>query len=290
MNSFELHDRCADPVTDRLSAYFSRFFILTGQKNLQFSILDTERNMFISLADFRLKSMSVAPVLYAANLRQLMTDDENFHRKYSAVTIGIDSPVHTLVPSAMFDREKLRHYLRFNFQLQDEYKLFYDYIPEVDAYNIYAIEPTVSETLHGFFPEAALVHAGSSLVRVFYQHHQASRNATSLYLHIRENEIDLCCFGENGLQFFNSFTCQGKEDVLYFTLYAMDQLRLRLESTPVSISGFLDKGTDTFSLLSQYIPLLSLATRPGPAIYSPVFQSMPAHHYLQLFGLALCAS
>ncbi|MBW6461165.1 MAG: DUF3822 family protein [Bacteroidales bacterium] len=290
MNNFEWYHHFADPVAERLSPDFSHLLILIGQHSLQYSILNPETSMFISLASFRVKIAPKSPALYAAQLRQLFNDDELFRRKYQAVTIGMESPVHTLVPSAMFDREHLSGYLRFNFRLPENHPLFSDHLPEIDAYNIYSPAVSTLEAVREFFPGAAIVHAGTSLVRACYQYYRLNQSPLVLFLHVREKDIDLCCIGENGLMFFNTFASHCKEDILYFTLYAMDQLRLRVEDTTVSVSGFLEKDTETYVLLSQYILELSFTSRPGPAVYSPVFHSLPGHFYQQLFGLALCGS
>jgi len=246
--------------------------------------------MFVALSDLRLKTNLKGPILYAEHLRQFFLEERLVQKQYSAATIGVETPVHTLVPSAMFDRDHLKHYLRFHFRLPEERPLSCEHIPEVDAYNIHGIEPATLAVIRDFFPEATMVHAGTSLVRSCYQEYRLNQRPVCLFLHVREPDIDLCCIGENGLLFFNSFACHSKEDLLYFTLYAMDQLRLRVEDTTVNISGFMEKDTDAYALLSHYVPELSFTTRPGPAIYSPVLHSLPGHFYQPLFGLALCES
>lgn len=290
MNNFEWHHRFADPIAERLSPYFSRLFVILGQHSLQFAILNSETNMFVALSDLKLKTNLKGPILYAEHLRQFFLEEGLLQKQYSSVTIGVETPVNTLVPSAMFDRDHLKHYLRFHFQLPEEHPLFCEHIPEVDAYNIHSIDPATLAVIREFFPEATMMHSGTSLVRSCYQEYRLNQRPVCLFLHIREPYIDLCCIGENGLLFFNSFACHSKEDLLYFTLYAMDQLRLRVEDTTVNISGFIEKETDAYALLSQYIPELSFTTRPGPAVYSPVLHSLPGHFYQPLFGLALCGS
>ena len=139
MSAFILHDRYFDPESGRISSYFCQLFILIGQESLQYCILDTEKNTFIALADYRLPASPKTPEIFYSHLSQLISEEEILLKKYPSVVIGIDTPMHTLVPSPLFDTGQMTKYLEFNFRLPDGCQVRSDRVEEIDAYNIYGI-------------------------------------------------------------------------------------------------------------------------------------------------------
>ena len=94
----------------------------------------------------------------------------------------------------------------------------------------------------------------------------------------------------NRLLFFNSYFCRSKEDILYFTLYVMEQLNLQPDPVNLVLNGSVDAGSEIFHLLDQYIRPVSFSRLPGTFTFSPLIQQSPAHYFTELYGIALCGS
>ena len=290
MNAFILQNRYLDPESGRISAYFSKLFILVGQASLQYCILDTEKNTFVALADFHLSSSPKTPDSFYSEISQLISQEEMLQKKYPSVVIGIDTTLHTLVPAPFFDSGQSNKYLGFNFGFNANEQVSADRIEEVDAYNIYAIPPGYLDVLHGNYREAAVFHRASALIRAIFYHHKKNPGQASLFLNIREQFVDLVSFEGGRLVYFNSYACLGKEDILYYTLYTLEQLKMSADTVQLFISGMLDAGSDSHLLLEQYIHMVSFSESLGSFAYSPLLKQMPAHRYEELYALALCGS
>jgi hypothetical protein len=290
MSAFILHDRYIDPEAGRVSSLSCQFFILIGQDSLQYCLLDPEKNTFIALADYRLPDIPKTREAFYTQVGQLITGEEMFRNNYASVVTGIDTPWHTLVPSALYDAGHLEKYLGFNFRLPEGCRVVSDKIEELDAFNIFGYLPGPGELIRERFPGAALVHPSTALVRAVYRHHQVNPDAARIFLNSRKDTIDLVAFNGNRLAFFNSFSARSREDVLYFTLYAIDQLRLRPDAVQLILAGNMDPGSETCLLLEEYIGTVSFASRPDLFAYSPLFDNLPGHHYQDLFAMALCGS
>lgn len=289
MHTLDLRNQIYDPASHRLSAYFLKLFVHYGLGSFQYSLLDTESNKFIALTEFGI-SQHDADTPDLAVIDKIITQDENIRKKYPSVVIGIETPYQTLAPSAFFDRDHAGNFIDFNFRLPDEHVIRFDHIPEINAYNIYAPRKDIIEVFRGYFPEAVIVHHSTSLLRVYSYLHQVSPETNSFFVNVRKKYVDLVYFRDTNLQYFNSFAYQSKEDLLYFTLFAYEQLKLRPEMTALNITGLLENGSESISLLRQYFRTVNFCQRTGPMQYSTMFNPVPSHQYSSLFGLALCGS
>jgi hypothetical protein len=290
MSTFILHDLYFDPESGRISSYFCRLYILIGKGYLVYAILDTENNTFNALADYRLPDSPTTPEMFYFQLDKLLSEEEKLVKKYPSVIIGLDTPWHTLVPSALFDSGQMTKYLEFNFRLPEDCLIGYDRVEEIDACNVYGFSRGLKDVIRKYYGEAALVHRSSALIKSVYLHHQTTGGPSSVYLNIRDQFIDIAFFEGNRPAFFNSFPCRTKEDVLYFTLYAIEQLKLRADAVHLFVTGMADAGSDLHQLLEQYIRPVSLTGRLSSLNYSPFLNQVPPHRYQDLFALALCGS
>lgn len=290
MSNFISPDRYFDPESGRLSAYFSKLFILIGQESLQYCILDTEKNTFIALTDFRLPSSPKSKEVFYAEISQLFSEEEALKKKYPAVVIGLDSAVHTLVPAPLYDADQNKKYLEFNFGPADNGSLRVDRLEEIDAFNIYGTPQGLLDVVVNHFGEAALIHRSSALLKAIYHYQNIHPARAGIFLNIREQFIDLVSMEGGRLAFFNSYACSSKEDVLYYTLYALEQLSRQPENVQLLISGIIDGNSDLYRLLVQYIYQVSFTDRINLWEYSPLLGQLPSHRFLELYALALCGS
>ena len=59
---------------------------------------------------------------------------------------------------------------------------------------------------------------------------------------------------ENGqLMFYNSFVYQTKEDLIYFILFTVEQLKLDPETIPITLIGDLTKDDERYEIIYKYI-------------------------------------
>jgi len=290
MSAFILHDHYFDPESGRISSYFCRLFILVGQESLQYCILDTEKNTFIALADYRLPVQAKSQEIYYDQLDKLLGDEEKLVKKYSSVVIGLDSQWHTLVPLSLFDPGQVLKYLEFNFSLPENCLVGFDQVSEIDASNIFGYSSGLKDVFSRHYPEAAFVHRSSALLKAVREYSQVDLDQPALYLNSREQYIDLACFDGKDPVFFNSFPCRTKEDVLYFTLYAIEQMKLRPDAVRLIVSGMAEPGSDVYRLLEQYIRTVPMAGWLDSLSYCPLIKQLPANRYQELFALALCGS
>lgn len=290
MSAFISPDRYFDPETGRLSAYFSKLFILIGRESLQYCILDTDKNSFVALADVRMTVTPKTPEAYSTEISRIFSEEEELKKKYPSVIIGLDTSIHTLVPAPLYEADKNEKYLEFNFGISGNGEVRADQLEEIDAWNVYVIPQGLIDVVRDNYSEAAIFHRSSALIKMIYHHLKVNPLQAGIFLNVREQSIDLASFKGGRLIFFNSFDCNGKEDMLYYTLYTIEQLNLEPDNVQLVISGMVDIGSEPHYLLEQYINPVLFLERLNLWDYSPLLNQLPAQRYQELYALALCGS
>jgi hypothetical protein len=289
MESFRLNDSRLDPTAARLSAYFSQLFILAGKDFLQYAVLDTEKSRFIAFADYISDTGGKERDTWQIGMESLFTTDEFLHRNYPAVLIAVDTPYHTVIPSALYDAEHSRDHLGLNFNLPAGLTFRSDHLRESGAWNTFGIEREWLDMMKKHFAQEIVLHRTTPLLTRFALMHRQETGEKHIFLNFLGKQFDLAAYSDNMLLFFNTFQYETGEDVLYFTLYALEQIRLRTGDVKVKLGGAVEESSGLVSLLREYFPEAGFMERPELFGYSPLFD-FPAHRYQALFSLALCGS
>jgi hypothetical protein len=289
MVPFHLHDSRQYLSSGRLSAYFSQLFIQTGPDYFQYCILDTEKNDFISLADYRAEAGKYHTGTWQEAIRQLISSDEILNRKYPSVIIAVDVPYHSVIPAALFDPGRLQDHFQLNYNIPESLEYKADHLKELDAWNAFAIEKDWTELVKKHFSQEIIIHSTTPLLTRFSMIHRQNPALKQIFLHFSGKRFDIALFSENMLLFFNTFQFETNEDVLYFTLYAAEQLKLRANEASIRICGEIEEDSDLVILLKEYFRELTFLNRPEGFNYNPLFD-FPVHRYQTLFSLALCGS
>lgn len=290
MDDFILNDRYFDPEAVRLSSHFSQIFILPGPASFQYAILDTEKNLFVGLADYRLPENMENSWQYTARLNRIFSSDPFLQKKYPAVVFGIDSPYHLLVPAELYEPGKAKSLLELHFRLPENIITAADRLEEAGTYHVFGNEDIIQGFIREKAADSLIVHRSTALIKAVYLLHRQHNEPSAVYLNLNENQLDIVFFRNGQLEFFNSFPYREKEDILYFTLYTLEQLDLRPDGIRLIVSGNFDGGAETEALLRQYIRMVAF-TGPLPGFsFHNIFKPAPLYRYFQLFALALCGS
>lgn len=272
-----------------MSAYFNQLYLVCGRDYIRYGILESDRNTFIAIADYQADPEKARSGSWKSGMVALFNTDELLTRKYPAVIAAFDSTFHTLLPSSLYDPGQLENYLRLNFELPEGLIIHTDHIAEMDAWNIWAIEPDLEEEFKKRFAQIVLFHSSTPLIKSILVNSNQDPGKNILHLHFTKNRFDLAVLSGNSLLFFNTFHFENDEDILYFTLYTAEQLRIRPEDATLKLFGDIEMTSDTVKLLREFLPETSFGSRPDGFNYSPLFD-FPAHKYSSLFHLAICGS
>ena len=81
----------------------------------------------------------------------------------------------------------------------------------------------------------------------------------NVYINLENNKLIITIFRKNKLIFNNTYEYQTKEDILYYILFCLEQLKIDRDKVKVLLYGNIREKDETFNLLFEYIRHVSLA-------------------------------
>ena len=172
--------------------------------------------------------------------------------------------------------------LEFNTEVYDIVKS--DKLSEIDAHLIYTIPSEIHELVLTFFTNAKQKAQQTILIDQFNQFDNDKEHA---YLYINQNILTMTAFKNNKLIFNNAFDVNTKEDILYYTLFTLEQLKLNTETVKIKLYGQILKEDSSYQLLYEYIRNIEFGTRSEKLKFSSEFDKLPEHHYYTLFSQSI---
>ena len=188
------------------------------------------------------------------NLSEKLNNDEILKINYISSTIIFENISCTLVPDEFYSKKHNKIFLDFNTGSNNIIKS--DKLNSVDAYLIYSFNKKINDIIETILPQAKQKSHQSILIDLFGNMNNDKEN---VYINIENNKLIITIFRKNKLIFNNTFEYQTKEDILYYILFCLEQLKIDREKVKILLYGNIREKDDTFNLLFEYIRHVSLA-------------------------------
>ena len=220
----------------------------------------------------------------ATEITEIINNDAIIKADFSSQSVAFVNFPSTLVPNILYKEEEAESLLAFNTEVNG--KILTDNILSQKAHLIYAVPESIVSIVSNFFPKAKQKAQESILIQ---QYSQLNTDTEKAYLYLNEQKVGITIFKGDKLIFNNTFDYTTKEDLLYYSLFSFEQLKLSPESIDVTVFGTIEKEDEYFNLLYDYIRNVKLGERPHQFTFPTVFSSIAPHKYFGLFTQVLCA-
>ena len=171
------------------------------------------------------------------------------------ITVNHHNSLHTIVPHALFDKNNIKDYLKFNNSLLENDEYLYDIIKNNESVNVFIpIKFNISSLLK-YAKEVTQKHYTTKLINEIYKIEKNNTNS-NLYLNINNYKIDIILITDNQLVFINTFDYSTNEDIVYYVLFCFEQLNLNPENSPIVIAGNFNEST--YKMIFKYIRHVSV--------------------------------
>ena len=114
-------------------------------------------------------------------------------------------------------------------------------------------------------------------------------SSTHIHLHVANQSFRLALLQGKNLLLHNTFNFSAHEDVLYFSLAALEQLSILHSEAVLTLYGNVAKGDDLHSLFTKYIGQVNFAEKPTELSFSYSFKDLPNHMSPFLLNAPKCA-
>jgi hypothetical protein len=205
---------------------------------------------------------------------------ELFSVTYKNVIVGFTSGNFTLVPPYLFNPDRIADFARV-LDVKKSEKVLAQVLDD----NNFVVYKVTDKQLAAIekFNFKKIVFAVKGLVKMIAENNSLNNN---IYLNITKNRLEFLYFKLDKLRFYNSFEYKNAEDIGYFSIMVSQELEMQPQYTTLTLSGKINRGDDTFNLLSEFFSDVSI--NKTQLLEYPA--NLPSHQFLSLVSLSLCGS
>jgi len=263
-----------------------KLYIELGLNGLKYTVFNPENNTFIGLEEYRFNNIYTVYSLVEP-LAQLIKDTPLLQKTFAVFHVAFINQRSTLIPNAIFQRDKLASYHHYNFTQQEEDTFLYDNLINLSAKNIYSVPYCIIDIFKGI-KNITFAHFSSSLIEASLIHTKQSNTLSLVDIHILPDSFQIVVIKHQKLELYNSFTYQTSEDFLYYLLFVLDQLKIDNEKVSIRLLGEIEKNSTIYEMLYKYINTISFGNRSEDLKFSYILGDIPTHFHYTLFNQFLC--
>ena len=252
-------------------------------KEFTYSVLDKTRNKFLAFESYKLQDTYNSYKL-SEKLDEIILKEKWLSGNFKSKKIIIINQKSTLVPLPLFDVNDQETYFNFNHSLDDSEDLYCDKLNNLNAYNLYAVPTLVKTKLRELFGQHKLYHYMTTLVETLLLYNKNKPEEKKVFLNAGKGIFDIILLEGNSLIYNNTFDFHTPEDLIYYLLFALQQLKLNPETTSLLLMGEIEKNAPLFDIIYKYIRNISFIKRTETFHYSYLFDKVSPHNYFNLFN------
>lgn len=257
-------------------------FIWLGKNYIQLAITDAEHTKIEVLESFKKEEGNITRSEAIEILKGRLVQGA------TQVYVGFESKKNTLIPTPLFDKNKLALYLKQLYTIENEEVIVSQKISSLNCHSIYTLKKGTQKLLLDEVPSAQFFHATSALLLAYQQMIRPNKKLNS-FIRLQENEILITVFKENNLMLHQIYDIESMEDGYYYYLNVLKQLEMPREKMLLSLFGDHPQIEDFKRTLDANVDMVKLINRLPTLKYTDEVFSHPAHHFFNLFSLVLCA-
>ena len=227
----------------------TNLLIKLGYNNIDLMLSDSTGNLIQYI--YKEFSEKFSPKKLLKKLDLLINESKINISNVITVKLIVFNKLSALVPKNLFDENLSLDYLKFNSKLLKNDYAANDLIEEIGAVNVFIPFVNVNNYLIEKFGSFNYYHYSTILIKKLLKFN--TDKDKSVYANIQSNDFQILIFKNRSLQYYNNFEFKEKEDILYFTLFVMEQNKIDNIKTKLILLGDIKEKSDTYLLLSKFI-------------------------------------
>lgn len=186
------------------------------------------------------------------HLKTILAEHPQLNQTFQSVLVIHQNELSNLVPKSLFDEKQSADYLKFNSKILKSDFISHDDILSNDAVNVYVPFVNINNFIFDKFGVFVYKHASTILIDKLLQQESESKDDV-IYININQQHFELIGFRNGKLLIYNSFEFSTKEDVIYYVLFTIEQLRFNPETLKLKLMGTIENEDELFTILYTYI-------------------------------------
>ncbi|MBP1669185.1 MAG: hypothetical protein H6Q21_1551, partial [Bacteroidetes bacterium] len=205
---------------------------------------------------------------------------------YSSSVFLFLSQKSTLIPDNYFDQRMLKSYLEFNHELDALDEIHYNYLPSVDAYNVFALHTYIASAISHHFMGVRFYHQAMPFIERITDYSD-NRQKQIMAVNINHHFFDVAVSSSSRLKLYNTFQYKEPTDLVYFILYICNEFEMDPLTLELVLSGELSDMMSYRDAIREYIPgVQTLKTADNNLAEG--LAKVKESNYFTLFNLVHC--
>lgn len=206
---------------------------------------------------------------------------------FAKTLIIVPSSKYTLIPSPLFIPEKAEEYFKFVHSIETNEEIRIASVYDTDAKLIYSSDNSWFEIINDHFPGSKVISSTAAFAEYILPRIRNSRE-TAIYINLYIDNFDFLLIENGKMKFCNNFNYKASEDIAYYTVFVIDQLRIDVEKSELKISGRINSKQDIIKLLKRYIKSVEILDTDRNVNKSYALEEINIYNYPDLFNSRLC--
>ena len=242
---------------------------------LKYTLLNTENLEYLLF-----KSVEVGN-----NLLTAIGSEEILKQTFFSTSMCYSNFPTTIVPNELYSEIDKEKYLQFISDKKGTIKT--DKIHQNDATTIYSVKEDIVHLMNQI--QSGVIEKNSSTI-IIEQLIKQYKNLTekTAFLFINRKNIELIILKKGELILHNYFDVNNSIDVLYYTLFGFNQLKMTPEESNLYLFGNIEKGDENYILLYDYIRNIKFGSLSNSLSFNEELKRVSQHQNFSLFSQILC--
>ena len=251
--------------------------LFIGFGRLQSIVFDKKNQKVLALLD----------VVYSNNLLDIIQSFPHLKYSYKGVEVVLQNPNVSLIPSAIYSKEKDELYLKLpHFKLGNE-QVYSRALNNTDAVAVFFDDKNLFYLIQQNFYNARISHSSVSYSDSMLLN---TKNESGEYVFVNmfSSSFELLVIKNGKLLIYNVFDCNTPENFVYFLLFTSEQLKLNVETLFLQLSGDIQKSDKYYQLISNYIKNIVFLNKPSQLLLTSSLNEVKEHQYSKLYYHLIC--
>ena len=242
---------------------------------LKYTLLNTENLEYLLF-----KSVEVGN-----NLLTAIGSEEILKQTFFSTSMCYSNFPTTIVPNELYSEKNQERYLQFISDKKGTIKT--DKIHQNNATTIYSVKEDIVHLMNQI--QSGVIEKNSSTI-IIEQLIKQYKNLIekTAFLFINKNNIELIILKKGELILHNYFDVNNSIDVLYYTLFGFNQLKMTNEESNLYLFGNIEKGDENYILLYDYIRNIKFGSLSNSLSFNEELKRVSQHQNFSLFSQILC--
>ncbi len=187
--------------------------------------------------------------------------EKRSHLELQKITVQISDSRFLLLPNIFFDENRKKELLNIVADSYADEEIYADELGAMKAKNIFPLAQKSIETIKKIFPNAHIKHIATSLLEGFGRISEQNVGK-KVIIFIKEQSLYIGFYDGTTAApvLFNSYSCHGAMDFLYYVLAIYQQFELSQQTIPLYVTGEIVAQSSVHHLFQQYIADVRLLT------------------------------